>query len=84
MKCSELSRLEREADGVLVTFSDRIIVGYVVEELLDLRPVREKAKQGRTTCLPCTIGNLLQVRQCTATWFEGKEIIPKSIDVLQD
>lgn len=29
-------------DGVLVTFSDGTIAGFVVEELLDLRPVREK------------------------------------------
>ena len=29
------------ADGVLVTFSDGTIAGYVAEELLDIRPYRE-------------------------------------------
>jgi len=28
-------------DGVIVTFSDGTTAGYVVEELLDLRPFRE-------------------------------------------
>ena len=28
-------------DGVLVTFSDETIAGYVVEELLSLRPYRD-------------------------------------------
>jgi hypothetical protein len=32
-------------DGVLVTFSDGTITGYVVEELLRLRPVREKVEK---------------------------------------
>ena len=31
-------------DGVLVTFSDGTTAGYVVEELLNIRPVRERAK----------------------------------------
>jgi hypothetical protein len=31
-------------DGLIVTFSDGTIAGYVVEELLELRPVREQAK----------------------------------------
>lgn len=31
-------------DGILVTFSDGTTAGYVVEELLELRPIREKAK----------------------------------------
>jgi hypothetical protein len=30
------------SDGVLVRFSDGTITGYVVEELLRLRPIREK------------------------------------------
>jgi len=29
-------------DGVVVTFSDGTISGYIAEELLGLRPVREK------------------------------------------
>lgn len=32
------------SDGLLVTFSDGTSDGYVVEELLELRPIREKIK----------------------------------------
>ncbi len=32
-------------DGLIVTFSDGTIGGCVVEELLELRPIREKAAQ---------------------------------------
>ena len=28
-------------DGILVTFSDGTFAGYVAEDLLDLRPIRE-------------------------------------------
>jgi len=35
-------RMDRE-DGVLVEFSDGTTSGYVVEELLELRPFRELA-----------------------------------------
>jgi hypothetical protein len=31
-------------DGILVTFSDGTIAGYVAEELIELRPIREKVK----------------------------------------
>jgi hypothetical protein len=31
-------------DGLVVTFSDGTTGGYVVEELLELRPVRERLK----------------------------------------
>lgn len=31
-------------DGILATFSDGTTAGYVIEELLDLRPVRERAR----------------------------------------
>ena len=31
-------------DGVLITFSDRTVAGYVVEELLALRPQREVSR----------------------------------------
>ena len=34
-------------DGLLVTFSDRTIGAYVVEELLALRPIREKLKESK-------------------------------------
>jgi hypothetical protein len=30
------------SDGIVVMFSDGTTAGYVVEELLDLRPVREE------------------------------------------
>jgi hypothetical protein len=30
-----------DTDGIIVTFSDGTITGYVVEELLELRPHRE-------------------------------------------
>ena len=32
-------------DGILVKFSDGTITGYVVEELLPLRPVREEMEE---------------------------------------
>ena len=31
-------------DGLVVTFSDGTTGGYVVEELLELRPIRERVK----------------------------------------
>jgi hypothetical protein len=31
-------------DGILVTFSDGTIAGYVAEELIGLRPVRERVR----------------------------------------
>ena len=34
-------------DGLIVTFSDGTTAGYVVEELLALRPVRERSKTKR-------------------------------------
>jgi hypothetical protein len=35
-------------DGVLVKFSDGTMTGYVVEELLRLRPIREQIEESRT------------------------------------
>jgi hypothetical protein len=32
-------------DGVIVTFSDGTLAGYVVDELLMLRPIREVVKE---------------------------------------
>ena len=32
-------------DGLLVTFSDGTVGGYVVEELLELRPIREPVNE---------------------------------------
>jgi hypothetical protein len=41
----EILEVEKDgADGVIVTFSDGTIGGYVVEELLLLRPTRERIK----------------------------------------
>jgi hypothetical protein len=34
-------------DGILVTFSDGTIAGYVAEELIELRPVRERVTASR-------------------------------------
>ncbi len=31
-------------DGIIVTFSDLTAAGYVVEELLELRPIRERIR----------------------------------------
>jgi len=40
----EILKVEQDGDdGVLVTFSDGTTAGYVVEELLELRPRREPA-----------------------------------------
>jgi hypothetical protein len=33
-----------QKDGIFVTFSDGTWAGYVVEELLELRPMRDRAK----------------------------------------
>ena len=41
-------------DGLLVTFSDGTIAGYVVEELLALRPGRERFKEPPESGLPTT------------------------------
>jgi len=38
--------VERDGeDGLIVTFSDGTVGGYVVEELLQLRPIREAVKK---------------------------------------
>ena len=34
-------------DGVVVTFSDGTVAGYVVEELLSLRPIRETLEESQ-------------------------------------
>lgn len=39
-------------DGLIVTFSDGTIGGYVVEELLELRPRRESSKNPKGPNLP--------------------------------
>lgn len=39
-------------DGLLVTFSDGTTGGYVIEELLGLRPIRERLKINRLPKAP--------------------------------
>jgi hypothetical protein len=39
-------------DGILVTFSDGTVAGYVAEELLLLRPIRERVDRYRTHTAP--------------------------------
>jgi hypothetical protein len=39
-------------DGLLVTFSDGTTGAYVVEELLELRPYRERTKTKKTQKVP--------------------------------
>jgi len=39
-------------DGIMVTFSDGTTGGYVVEELLHLRPIRERVRIKKTTGAP--------------------------------
>ena len=44
----QIFHVERDAsDGIIVTFSDGTIAGYVVEELLELRPFREPTEWKR-------------------------------------
>ncbi|MGD0347464.1 MAG: hypothetical protein ABSA85_11950 [Terracidiphilus sp.] len=41
----KILKVEKDGeDGLIVTFSDGTIGGYVVEELLSLRPIREAVK----------------------------------------
>jgi hypothetical protein len=43
---TRILKVEQDShDGLLVTFSDGTIAGYVVEELLALRPGRERVKE---------------------------------------
>ena len=44
-------------DGLVVTFSDGTTAGYVVEELLELRPVRERVESKRTKNIPRVVCN---------------------------
>ena len=39
-------------DGIMVTFSDGTTGGYVIEELLALRPVRERMKINKNPGAP--------------------------------
>jgi hypothetical protein len=45
MKAVRIVNVEQDGpDGILVTFSDGTIAGYVAEELIGLRPVRERVE----------------------------------------
>jgi hypothetical protein len=45
----QILTVERDGeDGLLVTFSDGTIAGYVAEELLELRPSREPTAASRS------------------------------------
>ncbi len=42
---THILKVEKDApDGLIVTFSDGTTAGFVVEELLNLRPIREQVK----------------------------------------
>jgi hypothetical protein len=45
MNAVQIVKVEKDGpDGILVTFSDGTIAGYVAEELIELRPIRERVK----------------------------------------
>ena len=44
-------------DGIMVTFSDGTTGGYVIEELLDLRQVRERVKVANSSGTPIQLSN---------------------------
>lgn len=51
-----ISSVEQDdGDGVIVTFSDGTIAGYVVEELLELRPARERVAKVAPTITSSTL-----------------------------
>jgi hypothetical protein len=43
-RSADFQRRADGPDGILVTFSDGTIAGYVAEELIALRPIRERVK----------------------------------------
>jgi hypothetical protein len=50
MNTIQIVHIEQDgADGILVTFSDGTIAGYVAEELIELRPVRERRKSEKVS-----------------------------------
>jgi hypothetical protein len=44
----QILTVEQETDGVVITYSDGTTAGYVVEELLELRPHREPTETTRS------------------------------------
>ena len=51
-----------DGDGVIVTFSDGTIGGYVVEELLTLRPLRERVEDNSEPDAPRDTDQLVKSR----------------------
>jgi hypothetical protein len=55
MNAVQIVKVEKDGpDGILVTFSDGTIAGYVAEELIELRPIRERVKFFPSAWLPET------------------------------
>ena len=46
-------------DGIMVTFSDETTGGYVVEELLHLRPIRERLRTKKNPGAPMPLPALI-------------------------
>jgi hypothetical protein len=52
MNTIQIVNVEQDGeDGILVTFSDGTIAGYVAEELIELRPKRERVSTPRLSLL---------------------------------
>jgi hypothetical protein len=48
MNAIKIVSIERDGeDGIFVTFSDGTTAGYVAEELIELRPKRERVRSNR-------------------------------------
>ena len=55
---THILKVEKDGeDGIIVTFSDGTTGGYVIEELLLLRPVRERVKMPLDSNRPTTIAS---------------------------
>ena len=53
---TQILKVEKDGeDGLIVTFSDGTTAGYVVEELLGLRPLRERVEEPLKSDRPTTI-----------------------------
>src|ERR1035441_8509287 len=53
---TQILKVEKDGeDGLIVTFSDGTTAGYVVEELLGLRPFRERVEEPLKSDRPTTI-----------------------------
>jgi hypothetical protein len=55
---THILKVEKDGgDGIIVTFSDGTIGGYVIEELLLLRPFRERVEKPLRSNRPATISS---------------------------